>query len=421
MISGFDRDASAEAPFAVDFSAATPLKRHGSTCDAFECTVQRRRVFVKRLKAEYRENPLYRAAFDKEFDLGVSLSHPSLPRYIGFGGDYIVMDFIEGDTLADLIRRKDRRLRERKFVDRLLRELVDVVDYLHNRNIVHCDIKADNVIISPYPGRPAMLIDFDKAYSPWLGSTHGSAAKYGCDGCADGAIDFKGVGLIANQLGKGRFAAACNKDDASADGLRKVLAGRRKALVKSTVWAIPVALILVAAMFIGRRYDPAPADRPDVPGEIEVAEVDSMEVDSKTVPAAAAWESAADFEVIVGRYYDPLVEQQAYLRALVADSTVSAHDLQGAFTVYAEAQLRAQGRIIGDAMKQYKLSNPMDVHPMLGQSRRWGTFMRADAELNALYYREIDARRAKESQRSSALPVSLPDTLPADTLHAPRR
>lgn len=151
-ISGFGSDG--EDRFAVDFALAKPLSRSGSTCDAFECVVQRRRVFVKRLKAGYRSNPLYLAAFDKEFDLGVSLSHPSLPRYIGFGGDYIVMDFVEGDTLADLISRGDKRLKNKKFVRKLLCELVDVVEYLHYRNIVHCDIKADNIIVSPYADGP---------------------------------------------------------------------------------------------------------------------------------------------------------------------------------------------------------------------------------------------------------------------------
>ncbi|MDE7389049.1 MAG: hypothetical protein K2M97_07360, partial [Muribaculaceae bacterium] len=94
IISGFDSNVDGKIPVAVDFASARKLDRSGSTCDAYECVVQRRRVFVKRLKSEYRENPLYRAAFDKEFDIGVTLSHPSLPRYIFFGGDHIVMDFI---------------------------------------------------------------------------------------------------------------------------------------------------------------------------------------------------------------------------------------------------------------------------------------------------------------------------------------
>lgn len=91
IVSGFGSGAVVEAPFAVDFSKAKKLDRSGSTCDAYECTIQHRRVFVKRLKAKCQDNPLYRAAFSKEYDLGVTLSHPSLPRYVGFGEDYLVL------------------------------------------------------------------------------------------------------------------------------------------------------------------------------------------------------------------------------------------------------------------------------------------------------------------------------------------
>ena len=227
IVSGFDNRNEAAA-MTVDFALAKSLDRSGSTCDAYECIVQRRRVFVKRLKAEYRDNPLYRAAFDKEYDLGVSLSHPSLPRYVGFGGDYIVMDFIEGDTLSALIKRDDPRLKSRKFVRRLLSELVDVVEYLHRRNIVHCDIKADNVIVSPYDDRPVTLIDLDKAYTSWLGTTHGNTQKYGCEGCADGAIDFRGIGLIATQLGRGKVALCCAKNEVTAASVRRAIKSEGK-------------------------------------------------------------------------------------------------------------------------------------------------------------------------------------------------
>lgn len=245
---------------AVDFAMAKPLDRGGSTCDAYECIVQRRRVFVKRLKAEYRDNPLYRAAFDKEYDLGVSLSHPSLPRYVGFGGDYIVMDFIEGDTLADLIKRDDPRLKNRKFVRRLLLELVDVVDYLHYRNIVHCDIKADNVIISPYDDRPATLIDLDKAYTSWLDSTHGNTQKYGCDNCADGAIDFRGIGKIAETLGQDKVARLCEKDDVSVESIKQALShGNRSALYLSASAMLILGLALSLWHFKGGDNDTEPS------------------------------------------------------------------------------------------------------------------------------------------------------------------
>lgn len=69
------------------------------------------------------------------------------------GDDYIVMDYIESDTLADLIRRDDTRLKSYQFVKTLLAELIDVVGYLHNRRVVHCDIKPDNINHIDSPGK----------------------------------------------------------------------------------------------------------------------------------------------------------------------------------------------------------------------------------------------------------------------------
>lgn len=429
IISGFDCNCGGgNVPYVVDFAAARLLDRSGSTCDAYECTIQRRRVFVKRLKAEYRDNPLYRAAFSKEYDLGVSLSHPSLPRYVGFGDDYIVTDYIEGDTLADLMKRGDRRLQNKRFVRKLLTELIDVVDYLHSRNIVHCDIKADNIIISPYRDRPATLIDLDKARSPWLDSTHGNTAKYGCEGCADGAIDFKAIGLIADKLGFKRFATACRKDDVSSEYLLKALRTRDRSTIKAIIWTTAIVLIGAAIVMVFDR-NPAPVTINEPVQKVPTSRVlpvdTSTETPSTKTPVELPAESpiinpdTLDFEAIVKRHYGPLAKRHAYLRELVTDTMTSARQLRIAITAYAEDQLRAQEEIFSDAMELYGFSSPWDVQPMLGISHGWSAFMKADAELNALYSREISARGTKESRHRSDRPVSQPDTTPDVPLSAP--
>lgn len=417
IVSGFDSDAGNEAAFAVDFAAAKPLAGGGSTCDAFECIVQRRRVFVKRLKAEYRQNPLYRAAFDKEFDLGVSLSHPSLPRYVGFGGDYIVMDFVEGDTLADLIRRGDRRLKSSKFTGRLLSELIDVVEYLHYRNVVHCDIKADNIIISPYPGRPATLIDFDKAYSPWLDSTHGNAGRYGCDGCADGAVDFRGIGLIAAKLGRRRLADACGSAGVSADSLRRLLPGR-----KMSAWPVLAVVAAVAAGAVAAiaflHHEASPA------GEVEVAEPvaeDSAIVASAPPEAAppappAAFDSAW-LHALIAEKSAEIKEYRLRLWAMLDCDTISLADKTTAIMEYGFDASSAIVPVISSAVSHHGHMSEPDVQNAVRSDSAW---LRLVTDEEAMQARLRDWQ-AKESQRSSGRPASPPDTLPDDSLRAPRR
>ena len=440
IISGFDHDSgNNNTPFVVDFATAKVLNRSGSTCDAYECIIQRRRVFVKRLKARYRDNPLYRAAFSKEYDLGVSLSHPSLPRYVGFGDDYMAMDFIEGDTLADLMKRGDKRLDDKRFVCRLLKELIDVVEYLHLRNIVHCDIKADNIMVSPYHDRPITLIDLDKAYTSWLNDTSGNPEKYGCDECADGEIDFRGIGLIAERLGHRRVAATARRKEVDAATIREALQ-QRGLLSRWWVWLMAgcIAVVIVAALFDGNQRPPV-GEQPElaptsVAPAATVIPVDTVAAPVATIshekpepapmePQAPRPEELPSVDEIVRRHYSDLSRRHEFLRVLAADTASSALKLQTVATSYVAEQEEAQANIISDIMDRYKLNNPLEATSILSTSKEWGRFMEQDAEINRLYFREIERRGDvnRQSRRPSDRPVSQPDTTQDAGLHVQHR
>lgn len=435
IVSGFDPDIVDVGLLPVDFAKATKLDREGSTCDSFECTIQRRRVFVKRLKAEYLNNPVYRAAFEKEYDLGVSLSHPSLPHYVGYGDGYIAMDFIEGDTLADLIKHGDQRLKDKKFIIKLLSELIDVVEYLHYRNIIHCDIKADNILISPYKERPAILLDLDKAYTTWLDSTPGDPSKYDCEECSDGKIDFHGIGKIAERLGLKRFASICYNNDATFDLLRRSL--RHYSLrSRFVIWgfAIIVAVLCAIAFLVITRNNAKTELQPpevvqpndsvsiEVNAESHAPEItsgekdltpDEKDIESSEANPDAGKESAAtsrkkssddiaqELESIVRQHYNTkLYRRQEYLRKLATDPKATAAQLQTIFTSYANDQMKAQNDIMSKVVDLYGLSNPFEAPVVLSKSKEWGRFMKEDFELNKLYTREIEKRKsAKDSLR----------------------
>lgn len=430
IISGFDGESGGENPFTVDFVAARPLDVSGSTCDVYECTIQRRRSFVKRLKAEYRNNPLYRAAFSKEFELGVSLSHPSLPRYVGFGGEYIVIDYVEGDTLAALIQRNDSRLEDKKFVRKLLRELIDVVGYLHNRNIVHCDIKPDNIIVSPYPERPAMLVDFDKAYSPWLDSSHGSAEKYGCEGCADGMIDFKGIGLIARKLGNKKLAKACGKSGVTVDLLKRSL-GRGvalRAVTSGVAVAVAVAAAVVATLFInnGTINDGAETDK-EASVVYDTAEVvdTSAFVPVREAPSerlTAPEKPAVDNVWVASLIAEKSAEINTYRQRLwkILDSdTVSVYDKHMAIYDYVGYSGSATNEILFTAINRYRTINEPDVQNAVRQNPAWIRLAGEEAEI---LNRINDWRtKLKQSECLSDHPALPPDTLPDALLPAQHR
>lgn len=180
----------------IDFSQALKLDTGGSICDAFVVRHHRRRVFMKRLKEEFRNSSLHLAALDKEFDLGITLNHKSLPRYLEFHDNYILMDYIEGDSLHKMMVTHDPWLNSEKNLWRFLRQLLEVTDYLHNRHIVHCDIKPDNIILT-WEERNVVLIDLDKCFTDWLDDTGGKPRFRRSDDYKEGvATDFEAIGVI---------------------------------------------------------------------------------------------------------------------------------------------------------------------------------------------------------------------------------
>lgn len=225
---------NAEYPSEIDFDDAVKLPEGGSTCDIYRTKWQRRDVFVKRLKEQFRAKPLYLDALDKEFDIGVNLKHPSLPEYREFHRDYVVLDYIDGITLSDMIKQRDPWLSNEKHIVKMLKELVDVVGYLHRHNVVHCDIKPDNIMITAN-GRNLVLIDFDKCYSDALSDTSGHPSKYGLPTDEKGrvAIDFRGIGMVVEKLKAGvpkfklpqykKFVKACYDPDVNCEVLEEIL------------------------------------------------------------------------------------------------------------------------------------------------------------------------------------------------------
>ena len=120
--------------------------------------------------------------FEREARLLAGLRHPNLPRVIDHfilpgQGQYLVMDFVEGKSLAALLRERGAPFEEADAV-KWVRQVSDALTYLHTRTppIIHRDIKPDNIILTN-DGR-AMLVDFgiSKIFDESKGTTTGAQA-----------------------------------------------------------------------------------------------------------------------------------------------------------------------------------------------------------------------------------------------------
>src|SRR5690349_21694508 len=111
-------------------------------------------VAIKTLRADLARDQIFQARFRREAQSAASLNHPSIVAVYDTGEDmatgvpvpFIVMEYVDGRTVRDLLQEGHRLLPERslEIIDGVLRAL----DYSHQAGIVHRDIKPGNVMVT---------------------------------------------------------------------------------------------------------------------------------------------------------------------------------------------------------------------------------------------------------------------------------
>ena len=147
------------------FSEVKLLDSSGAMSDIYSAIhLGRRRVIIKRIKQQYRNNQQYIELFYKEFENAFSLEHNNIVHVYGKGedveGPYYYMEYIDGRTLTYVINEEHRQ--DINFVRRVLVEILDALSYVHKKQIFHRDLKPDNIMLT-YKGDNVKIIDFGLA------------------------------------------------------------------------------------------------------------------------------------------------------------------------------------------------------------------------------------------------------------------
>jgi serine/threonine protein kinase len=123
----------------------------------------RRPVAIKVLRAALTENPTIHQRLVQEFRAATQLEHPNIVRALDVGNDgsvsYLVYELIEGVCLGERLERRGR-LSEGDAV-RIITQVAQALHYAHLQNVIHRDVKPDNILVLP-DGR-AKLTDFGLA------------------------------------------------------------------------------------------------------------------------------------------------------------------------------------------------------------------------------------------------------------------
>ena len=167
-----------------------------------------RYVALKVLKAEFREDESFVNKFRSEAQAAAAMSHPNVVNVYDVGEDlglqYIVMELVEGITLKEYIQKKGRLTP--KEVISIAVQVCSGIEVAHNNNIVHRDIKPQNIMIS-LEGK-VKVTDFGIAKATSsntistnaMGSVHYTSPEQARGGFADAKSDIYSLGITMYEM-----------------------------------------------------------------------------------------------------------------------------------------------------------------------------------------------------------------------------
>ena len=170
-----------------------------------------REVALKVLREDLIEDPAFRDRFLQEARAAANLLHPNIVTIYDFGQDatgyFMVMEYVQGTDLKTLLRRRGR-LPVEQAID-LGIQICAGAGYAHRAGLVHCDLKPQNILVSP-EGR-AKITDFgiaralasihpDESSEVVWGSPQYFAPEQAAGGPPSPASDVYGIGVMLFEM-----------------------------------------------------------------------------------------------------------------------------------------------------------------------------------------------------------------------------
>lgn len=171
-----------------------------------------REVAVKILKQEFAEDRIFVAKFRAEAQAAAGLEHPNIVSIYDVGSEgslyYIVMEYVEGITLKTYINKKGRLT-----YNEALSIAIQVgrgIEAAHKKNIIHRDIKPQNIIISREGKVKVMDFGIARAVTSntvsadIMGSVHYASPEQARNGYVTFTTDIYSLGIVMYEMVTGR-------------------------------------------------------------------------------------------------------------------------------------------------------------------------------------------------------------------------
>lgn len=186
----------------------------GGTADVYKakCHKLNRFVAIKVLKPEFREDRNYISKFRSEAQSAAGMAHANIVNVYDVGDEggvyYIVMELVEGITLKQYIDKKGAL--EYKEAVSIAIQIAQGIEAAHRHNIIHRDIKPQNIIISR-EGKVkvtdfgiAKVTNADTVNSMAMGSVHYISPEQARGGFSDFTSDIYSFGITLYEMCAGR-------------------------------------------------------------------------------------------------------------------------------------------------------------------------------------------------------------------------
>ena len=125
-----------------------------------------REVAIKTLPEEFAKDADRLARFEREAKLLASLNHPNIAAIHGFeedkGTHFLVLELVEGDTLADRVKRGAIPVEESL---KLALQIAEALEAAHEKGVIHRDLKPANVKVTPEGKVKVLDVGLAKAFS----------------------------------------------------------------------------------------------------------------------------------------------------------------------------------------------------------------------------------------------------------------
>jgi len=265
------------------FESIEQIDAHGATCDSFRVKLYGKLHFLKRLKPAFTGDIRYLEALRKEFETGYRLGHPNLVRYISLTDDGILMEYVDGETLSQRIAAHPEYFTKQN-TDKFLHQLLDAVACLHSHQVLHLDLKPDNVLLTRI-NSDVKLIDLGCCYTDTFADTPGRTNAYAAPeqllgGSVDERTDIYAVGKILERLPHhdiyNKVIARCMAADPSKryQSVEEV----KKALRRKHRYGAVLAVLVITAAILAALWALPPHQQPTTVPVKQEAPKDSVTI-----------------------------------------------------------------------------------------------------------------------------------------------